>query len=58
LLRLDVVDPLRRCATATQLSSLNRSEPATLLVDLFVEVTALKQVVGEQCTETTRYRRR
>ena len=41
-------------SSAPQLSRLSRSELEALLVDLFVEVSALKQVVGEQREEIAR----
>jgi hypothetical protein len=50
LLRLGVVDSLRGCAAAAP-SGLIRPELEALLVELFVEVAALKQQNSEQRAE-------
>jgi Transposase IS66 family len=54
LLRLDSVRFLRNVPPPTNLSDLNRPELEALLVQLFDEIAALKQIVSEQREEIAR----
>ena len=54
MLRLDLVRFLRNVPPPTNLSDLNRPELEALLVQLFDEVAALKQIVREQREEIAR----